>query len=68
MTSISSGAFMAHIVESAFQCCDSLGGISMGEFVTTSEGAFEDCTSSANFRLGAFLAHTGETFQNCDPV
>ena len=52
---------MAHIVDSAFQCCDSLGGISMGEFVTTSEGAFEDCTSLASISLDTSVAHLGES-------
>ena len=56
LASISSGAFMAHIVEIAFQCCDSLGGISMGEFVTTD---FSRLRSFVGISLGA-NALTGE--------
>ena len=48
------GASVAHIGESAFQDCDSLAGISLGEFVThIGESAFEDCTSLASISLGA---------------
>ena len=56
LASISSGAFMAHIVESAFQCCDSLGGISMGDFATTD---FSRLRSFVGISLGANVP-TGE--------
>ena len=47
--SISLGASVAHIGESAFQACDSVVSISLDEFVThIGENAFEDCTSLAS--------------------